>query len=347
MEALRTSLVWYMSPVLEQTLKQIPLIYWESVQEIRLRVGMPLTFSSAYDNVPFGDTVTAQQVWDCFWRFCGQAVHTHQEELRQGFITTRDGIRVGVAGTAVLSGDTINTYRDITSLCIRVPRVVTGCANGLLPYVETDVGLCGILLCGAPACGKTTMLRDLAQTLSVRHRIAVVDERRELSLGTLTACDVLIGCPKRVGILQAVRTLAPDIVIADEIGDAAEWQAVAHSVYSGVPVIASVHASCTRELTAREEIMRMLKCGGFKYAAFLPPRTAPHAPIRIRKAAELFEDTGSDIDHACVRGGGAYGGASPDGGTASVAGLGTTAVSSAHGASLYRPSDAGDTSGIG
>ncbi len=347
MDRFRTSIIRSMPPDMGRLLETVSQTHWQTVQEIRLRVGMPPVFSSSYGNTSFGEAMTAQQVWECFFRLCGQAVHTHQEELRQGFITTCDGVRVGVAGTAVLNGNTVSTYRDITSLCIRVPRVVTGCADELLPYIESDRGLRGMLLCGAPACGKTTMLRDLAQSLSAHRRVAVVDERRELSCGSLTACDVLIGCPKAIGILQAVRTLAPDAVIADEIGDKTEWEAVGRSVYSGVPVIASVHASCERELMARKEIVRVLKEGGFAYVAFLPPRTMLCEPMVIRKAEELFEDTGSMPDFARMRGSGGNGGASPDGGTAFVAGLGAVAVSSAHGTSVYRPPDAGDFCGFG
>lgn len=314
MESLRTSIRRCMTSVLGQVFETVPDVCWETVQEIRVRAGAPLMFSSASENVSFGGTVTAQQVWECFLQFCGHAVHTHQDELRQGFITTREGVRVGIAGTAVMSDGDVASYRDITSLCIRVPRAVPGCADTVLPYIESDGRLHGMLLCGAPASGKTTMLRDAAQTLSVKHRIAVIDERRELTLDGLCGCDVLIGCPKAGGILQAVRTLAPDAVIADEIGDAAEWRAVEHSVYSGVPVIASVHASCIQDLTVRAEIVRTLGNGGFEYVAFLPPRRDPGGQTVVRKAAEWIEDSRGVVDHAGVYGSRCGGSTSADGG---------------------------------
>ncbi len=312
MDERRTSLCAYLPFELARTLETVSHAQWCDTQEVRIRAHTPLTLSSPKGNLAFGDDVTAAQVRECFLRFCEHAVHSHQEELRDGFVTTRDGFRVGVAGTAVLHDGTVTAYRDITSLCVRIPRDITGCASTLLPLICGENGINGLLLCGAPASGKTTLLRDLARSLSLRYRIAVIDERRELALGGLHACDVLSGCPKATGILQAVRTLAPDAVIVDEIGSRAEWEAVAHSVFCGVPVIASAHAGHVRELTARAEIAHVLKNGGFSYAAFMPPRDKREHPITIRKAAELFEDHGSPVDRAGVCGCGNARGATAD-----------------------------------
>ncbi len=88
----------------------------------------------------------------------------------------------------------------------------------------------GLLLVGAPSSGKTTVLRDIARQLSsgsvgAIRRVAVIDERGELAgvykgmrgifLGLAARLD---GYPKAQGILQAVRSLAPDYILCDEIG---------------------------------------------------------------------------------------------------------------------------------
>lgn len=285
----RTGLCRCVPKVVGDVLASLSDREWNEVQEIRLRAAMPLVLSRATGDRVCDVTVSQSQVRECFLRLCDQAVHTHQEELRQGFITTREGLRVGVAGTAVMRDGTISSYRDITSLCIRLPHCHRGCATSLLPYIETAYGLKGMLLCGAPSCGKTTLLRDLAYQLARTHRVSVIDERRELSVEDLRGCDVLCGCPKANGILQAVRTLSPDAVIADEIGDEQEWNAVAQSVFYGVSVIASVHAHEERELLARPYIREVLKNGGFEWLAFLPPRRRIGDAVQMRKAADLFE----------------------------------------------------------
>lgn len=301
MEEQRTSLCNSLPTAIARLLLALPLSQWEQVQEVRLRVGAPMMLSRARENIPLGVTLTAQQVRDCFICLCGQAVHAHQEELRHGFITTREGFRVGVAGTAVMREGTVTSYRDITSLCIRIPRAADGCALPLLAVVDNDDRVNGVLLCGAPASGKTTLLRDLAKQLSRKYRVAVIDERRELAFPSLTTCDVLSGCPKATGIWQAVRTLSPDAVIVDEIGDHAEWQVVSEAMFCGVAVIASVHAGCERELLARTQAAKALQNGGFAHVVFLPPRGNRQENMRIRKAAELVENDGSDADRVGVR----------------------------------------------
>lgn len=274
-------------------LSAAPSEYRHSVQEIRIRVGAPLIVSTPKGNASFGRMLTAEDVRDCFLHLCGYAVHTHQEELRQGFFTTLDGRRVGVAGTAVITDGAVTGYRDISSLCIRVPRAIRGCSSPLLPYIDTEDGVHGLLLCGTPASGKTTVLRDTAQTLGDHRRVAVVDERRELAFGGLPMCDVLSGCPKAIGIVQAVRTLAPDVVIADEIGSEAEWEAVAYAVFCGVPVVASVHAQSSQDLLARDRICTVLQNGGFSYVAFLSSRYCRERKMTVKKAGDLLENTGS------------------------------------------------------
>ena len=83
------------------------------------------------------------------------------------------------------------------------------------------------LIISPPKCGKTTILRDLARSLSYRgFRIGICDERSEIAgcydgktsydLGPRT--DVLDGCPKAEGILMLIRAMSPDVVMTDEIG---------------------------------------------------------------------------------------------------------------------------------
>ena len=101
-------------------------------------------------------------------------------------------------------------------------------------------------LIGNPNCGKTTLLRDLAAQLAARrYRVAVVDERGELSWeDTLKGCDVLRGYPKAVGIRQAVRCLAPDYILLDELGDIktavseAVTNCIVHAYPDGLGIIA-------------------------------------------------------------------------------------------------------------
>ena len=98
---------------------------------------------------------------------------------------------------------------------------------------------------GQNGAGKTTLLRDLARRLSGPSggnffRVAVVDERGEIaaSSGGCPQCDVgfsdvLTGYPKDAGILTALRTLSPQMIICDEIGSLSEAKRISEGMSSG------------------------------------------------------------------------------------------------------------------
>ena len=234
----------YLPPSWMEALVGLP----EHIQELRLRAEAPVTVSLpqgerfltrdglSFVRQPNGFFCSRKQLEDCFFAFCGRSVYAHQWELEQGYIAVEGGIRVGVAGTAVTRDGGVCSVQNITALCIRLPRRVAGCARPLLSLtLEGDTPISTVLV-GPPSCGKTTLLRDLAVLLAARHRrVSVVDERGELSFGdTLCGCDVLRGYPKAVGVRQAVRCLAPDVILLDELGDGAEIQAVADCAHAGV-----------------------------------------------------------------------------------------------------------------
>ena len=108
--------------------------------------------------------VTQQDIEALFHRFCGYAVYSHIDELKHGFVSVGRKFRVGVSGTAVIENGKFQTIRDITSMTIRIPRAVHGCANSLYRLGVNPKH--GVLLAGAPSSGKTTMLRDLARMLA-------------------------------------------------------------------------------------------------------------------------------------------------------------------------------------
>ncbi len=274
----------------------------DRVHEVRLRVGEAVVLTTADGQVSTNVVVPPDAVHECFLRCCSHAVHAHQEELRHGFVTTASGIRVGVAGAAVVKDGAVVSCRDITSLCLRLPRALHGCAAPLLPFVADGERLKSVLLCGPPASGKTTLLRDLAVTLGTTHAVSVVDERHELSAGGCRGCDVLCGYPKEDGILQAVRTLAPEAIIIDELGAPAEWDAVLRGCYCGVAVIASAHIAGLRDVRARRGLMAALADGAFARLIFLPPRGATYGDSVIVEAGDILENTGRVTARVRLRG---------------------------------------------
>ena len=261
----------FLPPEWVAALRALPQEQGRQVQEVRLRVDWPVGVSlSMGERYLAADGLTvlrtprtyvcdAERLERIFLAFCEDSVYAHEWALSQGYVSAPGGLRIGVAGTAVTEGGAVRAVRQITSLCVRLPRRLRGCAAELEGFLFSGGRLLNTLLVGEPSSGKTTLLRDVASRLSTRgFSVAVVDERGELSgAGDLAGCDVLRGYPKAVGIRQAVRCLAPRVVVFDELGDEAEARAVADCARQGVAVVASLHGYELEEL-GRRPLSRML-----------------------------------------------------------------------------------------
>lgn len=227
------------------------------IAEIRLRAGRP----SVEVNV-FGDmkvcspAFTAEEIADCFAEICRYSVYSFEEEIAQGFITLDGGHRVGICGTAVTKDGRIASLKDISGLNIRIAHQIYGCADELYERFFSR-GLHSLLVAGKPMSGKTTVLRDLARQLGKHRRVVLIDSRNELSasvrgtpsfdIGLNT--DVLCGCEKSSGIMLSIRSMSPEVIICDEIGD--DEAAVEQAMFCGVKIIASAHADSTEQLKKR------------------------------------------------------------------------------------------------
>ena len=144
-------------------------------------------------------------------------------------------------------------------------------------------------------------------------KVAVVDERGEFA-GTYLGvpqndlgccCDVLDGYPKAEGILIAVRTLSPEVIVCDEIGSDDEADALEQGMNAGAALIASIHAGSAAELLRRRQARTLLRTGAFGSVALLDPVRGPGAVAGIYKAGDLLAE--GDGGAAPDRGGDACG----------------------------------------
>ena len=291
-------------------LHRIPGGKKQTVHEIRMRTGKPLVLSDGTETLfvcPDGQTVysperafccTARHIYDSFRQLCGYSVYSRQDEIRNGFITVSGGHRIGLCGTAVLKDDSVSAVTDITSLNIRIARQISGAAAGIIPQICPLRG--GVLIAGAPSTGKTTILRDLAYRLSTGqgcriYRTCVIDERGELSGAQrdgggldLGLSDIMRGYPKQEGIIQALRSLSPQVIICDEIGAYGDAYGIAAGVNAGVRMIVSAHAGSREELLGRRQIRAVLDTGAIETVIILSDPDRPGQLGEVLKSEELM-----------------------------------------------------------
>ncbi|MBE6768811.1 MAG: hypothetical protein E7549_07885 [Ruminococcaceae bacterium] len=267
----------------------------ETVGEIRFRVNTPILLTGAGASCSHGTRrYTAEDMYRLFSHLCGHSVYAHQEEIRRGFIATANGCRAGVAGQAVIENGQVVSMRDITSICLRPAREHRGCAAPLLPYLYRDGRLQSVLVCGGPASGKTTLLRDVIRTLSCDKRrpaqLTVVDERGELTatFDDVRPFDVLGGFSKTQGIEQALRTLSPEGIVFDELGGTEDVEALARCVHGGVATLGSIHAENTAVLKKRATLRPLTEMGAWDVFVVMCGRRSPGEIAAIQLAEEVL-----------------------------------------------------------
>ena len=243
--------------------------------------------------IPLSRRLSGQEMDDILNRLCGGSMYAHQDTLRQGYLTLPDGIRVGVCGRMRTDGGRPMGILDVSSLVFRIPRAVSVPTETVCRLLShTHLGR-GTLIYSPPGVGKTTLLRALIPALSAppyRLRLAVIDTREELSAcGTRDAGGVewLIGYPRAAGIEIATRTLAPQLIVCDEIGDASEAEAICAACNAGVPLLATAHGGDVRSLLRRPGLRQLHAARIFGSYVGLSRPTGGGLTQRVTTAQEL------------------------------------------------------------
>lgn len=134
-------------------------------------------------------------------------------------------------------------------------------------------------------CGKTTILRDLIRYLASGIKeykfkavnVGIVDERGEIAalfrgvpqndIGTKV--DVLENVAKNIGMKMLVRSLAPKVVVADEIGSQEDVEAINYVVCSGVKGIFTSHGASMQDLTLNPVTQKLIALNVIERIVFL------------------------------------------------------------------------------
>ena len=249
--------------------KQLAQRNSEHTEEIRLRCGQLPTLLCGDSEQVFSEHICREDdLMLVLEKASGASFHAAKDMLREGYLCA-EGVRIGVCGS--LLGPEQGGFRRVSSLALRVPRECRGIARELLPALrENRHG--GTLLLSPPGGGKTTLLRECIRCLSNGGlRVAVVDERRELSgadggsegfdLGCRT--DLLTGCEKAAGAMLLLRSMNPQLIAMDEISSAPDLEAVRQIAGCGVGLLATAHGDSAAQMRLRPLYRELFDLGFF------------------------------------------------------------------------------------
>jgi stage III sporulation protein AA len=309
------SLIYFLPDEITELLKLLDKMTVIKITELRVRKDKPLIIY-IYDKAFFITNsgklinhysdkcykINAQLFNIIIEKACNYSFHTNIESMIKGYITTANGVRIGVAASAVSVDGAIKSVNDISSLNIRIPHYIHNCSRPVLN--ELYVNKCpSIIVAGAPASGKTTLLRDMSALLSggfagQYRKVCIIDERCEMSSGFDLGinCDVISNYSKAQGIELAVRAMSPEIIICDELGNDEETNSIKFGFDSGVSFIVSAHAASLHQLISRSVIRQLIETGQFEYIVLLKHYTDCYEIYRITESNLENGRTDTDTD---------------------------------------------------
>ncbi|WP_043932813.1 stage III sporulation protein AA [Bacillus sp. EB01] len=290
------NIVKFLPKTITDALEEIPSLSKEDVEEIRIRINRPIEVTVRGAPVFLRYIAKPEDAVLLLQKISKHSIYAMDEELMRGYITVSGGHRVGLAGKVILEQGKVRAIRDVSSFNIRIAREKIGISRQLIPFIYKK-GWLHTMIIGPPQTGKTTLLRDMARLISLgdlEHQIrpskaGIVDERSEIAgcvngIPQLTfgpRVDILDACPKAEGIMMLIRSMSPDVIIADEIGRKEDSEAILEAVHAGIKIMTTVHGGSLDEVRNRPSLTMLINSHIFERFIVLGRSSGPGTIVTI------------------------------------------------------------------
>lgn len=258
------------------------------LEEIRIRTLRPVILKYTNKEQVLEEIIPSQEeVLETLQYICNNSIYSYQTQICNGYITLKGGHRVGITGSVVISDGKVNNINYISSLNFRISKQIIGASSRILKYVLNveENNVYNTLIISPPGAGKTTMLRDLIRKVStgmdqIQYKgitVGLVDERGEIAamykgipqndVGIRT--DILDNIPKAIGMQMMIRSMAPQVIVADEIGSISDVEAINYAVCCGIKGIFTAHGKTLEDIKLNPAINKLIQTKIFERLIFL------------------------------------------------------------------------------
>ena len=237
------------------------------IEEIRVRNQRPIVFKFNNGLVKTEYIVKTEDILEIMQKITENSLYSYQKQISEGYITLKGGHRVGISGNVVMENEKVININYIYSLNFRIANEIIGTSNEVFKKIYNNGNILNSLILSPPGAGKTTLLRDLIRNISEFKTVGVVDERGEIAamyknvlqnnLGLQV--DILNNIPKSIGMKMLIRSMAPEVICADEIGTKEDVEAIKNTVTSGVKGIFTAHGDNIETLKKNPILKELLK----------------------------------------------------------------------------------------
>lgn len=267
----------YFPPKIAKKLQENILNNYKNLEEIRIRMDKPIILKFCDCEKIIQYYPIHEEILSIMQNICENSIYTYQNQICKGYITIKGGHRIGITGNVVFDNEKVINISYISSLNFRIAKQIKGAADNLLKYV-LDIKnntIYNTIIISPPGGGKTTVLRDLIRQIStgieyINYKpvtVGVVDERGEIAAMYKGKCqndlgiktDVLDNIPKSIGLEMIIRSMAPQVICADEIGNNKDTEVINYAFCCGIKGIFTVHGKDMYDIKKNNNLKRLLE----------------------------------------------------------------------------------------